>query len=73
MHRIYSVLFEIMAAAVFIIPIWVIYNKLFFHSVKSTIVYVVLDFIPVWCRLSYKKMPLTHLKSERYFSIRKIC
>lgn len=44
MHRIYSTLIEIMAAAVFIIPIWSIYNKLFFHSVKRTIVYIVFGF-----------------------------
>ena len=32
MYRIYSALIEIVAAAVFIIPIWCIYNKLCFHS-----------------------------------------
>ena len=30
MYRIYSALIEIVAAAVFIIPIWCIYNKLCF-------------------------------------------
>lgn len=44
MYRIYSALIEIMAAAVFIIPVWFIYNKLFFHSVKRTIVYIVFGF-----------------------------
>ena len=44
MHRIYSALIEIIAAAVVIIPIWTIYNKLFFHSVKRTIVYMVFGF-----------------------------
>ena len=44
MHRMYSTLIEIMAAAVFIIPIWVIYNKLFFHNVKQTVVYMVFGF-----------------------------
>lgn len=34
MYRIYSALIEIVAAAVFIIPIWCIYNKLFFRSWK---------------------------------------
>ena len=33
-QRIYSALIEIVAAAVFIIPIWCIYNKLCFHSWK---------------------------------------
>ena len=37
MYRIYSALIEIVAAAVFIIPIWCIYNKLYFHSWKITI------------------------------------
>ena len=32
MYRIYGALIEIVAAAVFIIPIWCIYNKLCFHS-----------------------------------------
>lgn len=44
MHRIYSTLIEIMAAAVFVIPVWAIYNKLFFHSVKRTIVYMAFGF-----------------------------
>lgn len=44
MHRIYSALIEIVAAAVFIIPIWAIYNKLFFRSVKRTIAYIVFGF-----------------------------
>ncbi len=41
MFRIYSVLIEILAAAVFIIPIMVIYNRIFFHSGKRTVVYTV--------------------------------
>ena len=41
MYRIYSALIEIVAAAVFIIPIWCIYNKLCFHSWKRTIIYMV--------------------------------
>lgn len=44
MHRIYSTLIEIMAAAVFVIPVWAIYNKLFFHCVKRTIVYMAFGF-----------------------------
>lgn len=39
MFRIYSVLIEILAAAVFIIPIFAIYNRLFFHSGKQTVIY----------------------------------
>lgn len=41
MYRIYSALIEMMAAAVFIIPLWCIYNKLRFHSWKRTIIYMV--------------------------------
>ena len=44
MHRIYSALIEIVAAAVFIIPIWCIYNKLYFRSWKITILYMVFGF-----------------------------
>ena len=44
MYRIYSALIEIVAAAVFIIPIWCIYNKLCFHSWKRTIIYMVFGF-----------------------------
>ena len=44
MYRIYSALIEIMAAAVFIIPLWFIYNKLRFHSWKRTIIYMVFGF-----------------------------
>ena len=44
MYRIYSALIEIVAAAVFIIPIWCIYNKLCFHNWKRTIIYMVLGF-----------------------------
>lgn len=44
MHRIYSTLIEIAAAAVFIIPVLCIYNKLCVHSWKRTIVYIVFGF-----------------------------
>ena len=44
MYRIYSALIEIAAAAVFIIPIWFIYNKLFFRSWKKTILYIIFGF-----------------------------
>lgn len=44
MYRIYSALIEIMAAAVFIIPFWCIYNKLWFHSWKKTIIYMIFGF-----------------------------
>lgn len=44
MYRIYSALIEIVAAAVFIIPIWFIYNKLFFRSWKKTILYIIFGF-----------------------------
>lgn len=41
MNRIYSAWIEMMAAAVFIIPIWCIYNRLWFHNWKRTIAYMV--------------------------------
>ena len=44
MYRIYSMLIEIMAAAIFIVPIWCMYNKLCFHSWKRTIAYMVFGF-----------------------------
>ena len=44
MYRIFSALIEIVAAAVFIIPIWFIYNKLFFRSWKKTILYIIFGF-----------------------------
>lgn len=37
-------LIEIMAAAIFIVPIWCMYNKLCFHSWKRTIAYMVFGF-----------------------------
>lgn len=44
MYRIYSMLIEIMATAIFIVPIWCMYNKLCFHSWKRTIAYMVFGF-----------------------------
>ena len=44
MLRIYIALIEIMAAAVFIVPIWCIYNKFCFHSRKRTIIYMIFGF-----------------------------
>ncbi len=44
MYRIYSTLIEMVAAAVFIIPIWCIYNKLYFRSWKITFLYMVFGF-----------------------------
>ena len=44
MHRIYGALIEIIAAAVFIIPLWCMYNKLWFHSRKRTVIYMVFGF-----------------------------
>ncbi len=41
MNRIYSTLIEMMAAAVFIIPIWCIYNRLWIHNWKRMIGYMV--------------------------------
>ena len=44
MYRIYSTLIEIMAAGIFLIPVWCIYGKLSFHNWKRTIVYLVFGF-----------------------------
>lgn len=44
MHRIHSVMLEMIAASVFIIPIFCIFGKLFFHNVKRTVLYVVFAF-----------------------------
>ena len=44
MHRIYSALFEMIAAAFFIIPVWCTYNKLCFHNWKRTVVYMIFGF-----------------------------
>lgn len=40
MFRIYSTLIEMLAAAVFIVPIMVIYNRIFFHNRRRTVVYI---------------------------------
>lgn len=37
MFRIYSALIEIIAAAVFVIPIMVVYNRIFFYSGKRSV------------------------------------
>ena len=44
MYRIYITLIEIMAAAVFIIPLWVLYHKICFRSWKRTMIYMVFAF-----------------------------
>ena len=44
MSRIYNALIEIVAAAVFIIPLWCIYEKIFFQSWKRTMVYMIFGF-----------------------------
>ena len=41
MYRICSALIEIAAAAVFIVPVWCVYHKLYFHSWKRTGVYMI--------------------------------
>lgn len=67
MHRIYSAMIEIIAASVFIIPIFCIYNKLFFHNVKRTILYMVFSFYFI-AVLSLVGFPnITYLKLD--FSI----
>lgn len=44
MYRIYSALIEMIAASVFIIPIWCIYNKLRFRNWKLTVIYMIFGF-----------------------------
>ena len=44
MYRIYITLIEVMAAAVFIIPLWMLYHKICFHSWKRTMIYMVFAF-----------------------------
>lgn len=44
MSRIYNALIELVAAAVFIIPLWCIYEKIFFQSWKRTMVYLIFGF-----------------------------
>ena len=44
MFRIYSTLIEMLAASVFILPVFAIYNKFFFHSGKRTALYIVFGF-----------------------------
>ena len=44
MSRIYNALIELVAAAVFIIPLWCIYEKIFFQSWKRTMVYMIFGF-----------------------------
>lgn len=44
MYRIYAALIEMIAASIFIIPVFLIYNKAFFHNVKQSFVYIVFGF-----------------------------
>nr|WP_296100179.1 hypothetical protein [uncultured Mediterraneibacter sp.] len=44
MSRIYNALIELVAAAVFIIPVWCIYEKSFFQSWKRTLIYTIFGF-----------------------------
>lgn len=44
MNRIYTTLIEIIAASVFVIPIFCIYEKVFFHSMKRTFAYIIFGF-----------------------------
>lgn len=44
MHRIYNALIEILAAAIFIVPLLGIYNKIFFHNRKQTVFYGIFTF-----------------------------
>ncbi len=44
MHRIYGTLIEMVAASVFIIPVFFLYNKFIFHNLKQALIYMVLAF-----------------------------
>ena len=44
MSRIYNALIELVAATVFIIPVWCVYEKIFFQSWKRTLIYMIFGF-----------------------------
>ena len=44
MSRIYNALIELVAATVFIIPVWCVYEKIFFQSWKRTLIYMTFGF-----------------------------
>ena len=44
MYLIYNIVPDLLAAAVFILPIWAIYHVLWFHNVKRTVVYLAFGF-----------------------------
>lgn len=46
MSRIYNALIELVAAAVFIIPLLCIYEKIFFQGWKRTMIYMIFGFYP---------------------------
>ena len=52
MHRIYSALIDIVAAAIFIVPLLALYGKISLRSLKQTLIYIVFAFylvaIAVW-------------------------
>ena len=47
MHRIYGALIEILAASVFIIPLFGLYGKFVVHNLKRTLLYIVFGFYVV--------------------------
>ena len=44
MHRIYSALIDIVAAAIFIVPLLALYGKISLRSLKQTLIYIVFAF-----------------------------
>lgn len=44
MYRIYGSFIEILAASIFIIPLFILYEKYVFHNVKRTFIYIVFGF-----------------------------
>ena len=40
MHRIYSALIDIVAAAIFIVPLLALYGKISLRSLKQTLIYI---------------------------------
>lgn len=61
MVRIYSTLIEIIAAAVLVIPIMVVYNRIFFRSGKRTVVYILFG---LYCVAIFALVGFPNIKSR---------
>lgn len=61
MVRIYSTLIEIIAAAVLVIPIMVVYNRIFFRSGKRTVIYILFG---LYCVAIFALVGFPNIKSR---------